>query len=248
MEGSRCFQRCANFNIVCLLLTVYPATAHRPCNSTLPPPREHHTCCLLRYTSLYQSLQPPQRLPITLPELVDASPSLTDDGSVILGRRLTRVYVLDRDSGALLQTLAEGGGAAAAAAAGGGGGGAGGGHFAGFEGELQEAGEDGGKGGEGRGLEVAYSGIPRTAAPRLAPPRPMSLWSVAGYHLLPPVTPLDVVTTLSALLSASCTIFFLTIFANRYHRSLQTCLCCSCWTRGARWWWGGRTTWCAVCR
>ncbi|KAG2484704.1 hypothetical protein HYH03_016532 [Edaphochlamys debaryana] len=48
-----------------------------------------------------------ERLPITLPELVDASPSLTDDGSVILGKRLTRVYVLDRATGLLLQQLSD---------------------------------------------------------------------------------------------------------------------------------------------
>lgn len=48
-----------------------------------------------------------QRLPITLPELVDTSPSLTDDGSVILGKRVTRVYVLDRQTGSLLQVMSD---------------------------------------------------------------------------------------------------------------------------------------------
>lgn len=38
---------------------------------------------------------------------MDASPSLTDDGSVILGKRLSRVYVLDRATGHLLQHLSD---------------------------------------------------------------------------------------------------------------------------------------------
>ncbi len=38
---------------------------------------------------------------------MDASPSLTDDGSVILGKRLSRVYVLDRATGNLLQHLSD---------------------------------------------------------------------------------------------------------------------------------------------
>lgn len=47
----------------------------------------------------------PQRLPVTLPDLVAAAPSLTDDGSVILGERRSTVYLLDAATGRLLQAL-----------------------------------------------------------------------------------------------------------------------------------------------
>lgn len=43
-----------------------------------------------------------EKLPISLPELVDAAPSLTNDGSVVLGTRQTTLYVLERSSGRLL--------------------------------------------------------------------------------------------------------------------------------------------------
>lgn len=46
-----------------------------------------------------------QRLPITLPDLVDASPSLTDDGSLIVGQRMSSVFVLDAVSGQPLRVL-----------------------------------------------------------------------------------------------------------------------------------------------
>lgn len=48
---------------------------------------------------------PLQRLPLSLPELVQAAPSLTADGSLIVGRRESRVYVLDRATGTPLATL-----------------------------------------------------------------------------------------------------------------------------------------------
>jgi hypothetical protein len=43
-----------------------------------------------------------QRQPQTIPELVDSSPSMMADGSVVLGSRTTSVYLLDPDSGALI--------------------------------------------------------------------------------------------------------------------------------------------------
>jgi hypothetical protein len=48
---------------------------------------------------------PWQRLPLSLPELVAAAPSLTADGSLIVGRRESRVFVLDRNTGQPLATL-----------------------------------------------------------------------------------------------------------------------------------------------
>jgi hypothetical protein len=46
-----------------------------------------------------------EKLPISLPELVDAAPSLTGDGSVVLGNRQTTLYVLERSSGRLLHVM-----------------------------------------------------------------------------------------------------------------------------------------------
>ncbi|GLI64471.1 hypothetical protein VaNZ11_007744 [Volvox africanus] len=46
-----------------------------------------------------------ERLPISLPELVETSPSLTDDGSIITGERHTRVFALDRYTGDLLHVF-----------------------------------------------------------------------------------------------------------------------------------------------
>jgi len=43
-----------------------------------------------------------QKLPVTLPELVDSSPSITDDGSIVLGLRANNVFVLDLLTGACL--------------------------------------------------------------------------------------------------------------------------------------------------
>lgn len=42
-----------------------------------------------------------------MPELVEASPSMTDDGSVILGKRLTTVYLLDAATGGLVRVLSD---------------------------------------------------------------------------------------------------------------------------------------------
>ncbi|EFJ40840.1 hypothetical protein VOLCADRAFT_107956 [Volvox carteri f. nagariensis] len=61
-----------------------------------------------------------QRLPITLPELVDTSPSLTDDGSIITGERRTRVFALDRRTGSLLHVFSDREAEVAAAASAGG--------------------------------------------------------------------------------------------------------------------------------
>ena len=46
-----------------------------------------------------------QRLPATVPQLVTASPSATEDGALLLGRHRSSVYVVDAKSGALLRVL-----------------------------------------------------------------------------------------------------------------------------------------------
>ncbi|KAG1652981.1 hypothetical protein FOA52_006315, partial [Chlamydomonas sp. UWO 241] len=51
-----------------------------------------------------------ERLPISLPELVDASPSLAHDGSIIVGRRESAVFVLDTLTGRLVRHLSGGDG------------------------------------------------------------------------------------------------------------------------------------------
>lgn len=48
-----------------------------------------------------------ERLPITLPDLVDASPSLADDGSVILGNRRSMLYLVDRNTGKLIRSISD---------------------------------------------------------------------------------------------------------------------------------------------
>lgn len=59
---------------------------------------------------IYLHIHTLQRLPLTLPELVQAAPSLTADGSLIVGRRESRVFVLDRSTGRPLATLSSDGG------------------------------------------------------------------------------------------------------------------------------------------
>lgn len=46
-----------------------------------------------------------QRLPISLPELVESAPSLTADGSIILGRRDSKVFLVDKRTGRGVHTL-----------------------------------------------------------------------------------------------------------------------------------------------
>eukprot|EP00775_Hariotina_reticulata_P013052 gene13052-13179_t len=46
-----------------------------------------------------------ERLPISLPELVESAPSLTADGSVILGKRESKVFLVDRHTGRSITTL-----------------------------------------------------------------------------------------------------------------------------------------------
>ena len=48
-----------------------------------------------------------QRLPISLPELVEAAPSMTADGSIILGRRQSKIYALDKHTGQVLYVIAD---------------------------------------------------------------------------------------------------------------------------------------------
>ena len=42
-----------------------------------------------------------QKLPVTVPELVESSPSLAADGSLVIGSRHTNVYLLDANTGLL---------------------------------------------------------------------------------------------------------------------------------------------------
>jgi hypothetical protein len=48
-----------------------------------------------------------QRLPISLPELVEAAPSMTADGSIIMGRRQSKIYALDKHTGQALYVIAD---------------------------------------------------------------------------------------------------------------------------------------------
>jgi serine/threonine-protein kinase/endoribonuclease IRE1 len=51
-----------------------------------------------------------ERLPLTLPDLVEAAPSVAPDGSMVVGSRRSRILVLDQATGVLLRTIsAEGG-------------------------------------------------------------------------------------------------------------------------------------------
>ncbi|GAX74713.1 hypothetical protein CEUSTIGMA_g2161.t1, partial [Chlamydomonas eustigma] len=60
---------------------------------------------LYAYHGLDKDTAKLERLPVTLPELVELSPSLTDDGSIIVGNRKSSVFILDASDGRLLQTL-----------------------------------------------------------------------------------------------------------------------------------------------
>lgn len=42
---------------------------------------------------------------MSLPDLVSASPSMADDGSVVLGSRLTTMFVLHRSTGRLMRLM-----------------------------------------------------------------------------------------------------------------------------------------------
>ena len=46
-----------------------------------------------------------QRLPLSVPQLVSASPSATEDGGLVLGSRHSSVYVVDARTGTLLNIL-----------------------------------------------------------------------------------------------------------------------------------------------
>ena len=46
-----------------------------------------------------------QRLPATVPQLVAAGPSVTEDGAVLTGTHHSSVYVVDGKTGALLRVL-----------------------------------------------------------------------------------------------------------------------------------------------
>jgi serine/threonine-protein kinase/endoribonuclease IRE1 len=51
-----------------------------------------------------------ERLPLTLPDLVEAAPSVAPDGSMVVGSRRSRILVLDQATGALLRTISADGG------------------------------------------------------------------------------------------------------------------------------------------
>ncbi len=51
-----------------------------------------------------------QKQPKTIPELVEASPSMMADGSVVLGSHRTSVYLLDPETGSLVSAFHELGG------------------------------------------------------------------------------------------------------------------------------------------
>lgn len=46
-----------------------------------------------------------QRIPATVPQLVEASPSATEDGALLMGSHRSSVYVVDARTGALLRVL-----------------------------------------------------------------------------------------------------------------------------------------------
>ena len=46
-----------------------------------------------------------QRLPATVPQLVEASPSVAEDGAVLTGTHQSSVYVIDSKTGHLLRVL-----------------------------------------------------------------------------------------------------------------------------------------------
>uniref|UniRef100_A0A383VZQ0 non-specific serine/threonine protein kinase n=1 Tax=Tetradesmus obliquus TaxID=3088 RepID=A0A383VZQ0_TETOB len=60
---------------------------------------------LYAYGTAQQASPGLQRLPMSLPELVEAAPSLTADGSIILGRRESKVFLLDKRTGRSITTL-----------------------------------------------------------------------------------------------------------------------------------------------
>ncbi|KAK9823205.1 hypothetical protein WJX72_001091 [[Myrmecia] bisecta] len=51
-----------------------------------------------------------ERLPLSVPELVDGSPSMSRDGALVLGSRTSSVYILDSSTGKLVRALLEFGG------------------------------------------------------------------------------------------------------------------------------------------
>lgn len=63
--------------------------------------------CIHRATqhAFTQYMHVVQRLPATIAQLVEASPSATDDGALLLGSHSSSVFVVDGKSGALLRVL-----------------------------------------------------------------------------------------------------------------------------------------------
>jgi serine/threonine-protein kinase/endoribonuclease IRE1 len=51
-----------------------------------------------------------QKLPLSVPELVELSPSVTEDGAYVLGSRDTTIFSIDLASGALVRAYLEFGG------------------------------------------------------------------------------------------------------------------------------------------
>ena len=59
----------------------------------------------LQLYSISQCMSYMQKLPATVPQLVEASPSATEDGALLLGSHRSSVYVVDGKSGVLLRVL-----------------------------------------------------------------------------------------------------------------------------------------------
>lgn len=99
--------RCVTLDIPLLLLSL--PTGHASMQ-TLPSLCTHTAChhCT-RWPSL--AAVPPhrlccvQRLPLTLPELVQSSPSRADDGSIVVGTRVSSVFLLHKGTGQLVRLL-----------------------------------------------------------------------------------------------------------------------------------------------
>eukprot|EP00967_Tisochrysis_lutea_P063282 scaffold81570_cov17-Tisochrysis_lutea.AAC.1 len=69
------------------------------------PEAAHDTAQIHEPHCVYSECPTSQKLPLTLPELVSSSPSMTDDGSIVLGMRANNVFMLDMATGQLLRML-----------------------------------------------------------------------------------------------------------------------------------------------
>jgi hypothetical protein len=109
-----CWPSCANCDrsthvsclhfVVCIRAhSIWPAVCCYTRPYTLPEPFSLFAACSVFPTT--STLLFTQRLPISLPELVESAPSMTADGSILLGSRDSKVFLLDRRTGRSVQTL-----------------------------------------------------------------------------------------------------------------------------------------------